>query len=205
MSKYFLLAILITISLEGWAQETSGTLKIGVVDLDRLMMESAVIRRTVESVQEEVKKEQESINDQLNRYKILSESFDQQKTILTEEQKQSRRKEIDELKNAIEEQQDKVNRIIKRSERRLLEPTLARVDEAIRAVGRQGGYDLILKNDSVLYGSSRLSLTDAVINMIEKMEKENPLISSSEEEPSIKSSTIREAQPTATPTPASTF
>jgi len=206
MRRYFLLAIICILSLAGRAQETSGTLKIGVLDLDRIMTESAFIRRTVESVQDEVKKEQESINDQLNRYKILSESYEQQKTILTEEQKQSRRKEIDDLKIAIEEQQDKVNRIIKRSERRLLEPTLARVDEAIREVGKQGGYDLILKNDSVLYGSARVGVTDAVINMIEKMEKENPLISTSEEEPSTsKSSTSGETHPAATPTPASTF
>lgn len=206
MSRYFLLAMIITLSLAAGAQETSGTLRIGVLDLDRLMTESAVIRRTVESVQDEVKKEQESINDQLNRYKILSETFEQQKTILTEEQKQSRRKEIEELKIAIEEQQDKVNRIIKRSERRLLEPTLARVDEAIRAVGREGGWDLILKNDSVLYGSARVSVTDAVIKMIEKMEKESPLISTSEEEPATsKSPTIGETLPDATPTPTSTF
>ncbi len=206
MRRYFLLAVICILSLAGRAQETSGTLKIGVLDLDRIMTESAFIRRTVESVQDEVKKEQESINDQLNRYKILSESYEQQKTILTEEQKQSRRKEIDDLKIAIEEQQDKVNRIIKRSERRLLEPTLARVVEAIREVGKQGGYDLILKNDSVLYGSARVGVTDAVINMIEKMEKENPIISTSGEEPSTsKSSTNGETHPAATSTPASTF
>ena len=41
-----------------FAQE-SIPLKIGFVDIDKLMMESTVIRRMVDSVQDEVKKEQE--------------------------------------------------------------------------------------------------------------------------------------------------
>jgi len=158
-----------------FAQESITTLKIGFVDIDKLMMESTVIRRMVDSVQDEVKKEQENMTDKMTRYKVFTETYEQQKSILTEEQRQSRRKEIDELKLSIEEQQDKVNRIIKRSERRLLEPTLARVDEAIKAVGKEGGYDLILKSDAVLYGKENCNITNQVMSMIEKMDKEKPL------------------------------
>jgi|GEM_PF-544594 len=156
------------------AQE-SIALKIGFVDIDKLMMESTVIRRMVDSVQDEVKKEQENMTDMMTRYKVLTETYEQQKTILTEEQRQTRRKEIDELKIAIDEQQDKVNSIIKRSERRLLEPTLARVDEAIKAVGKEGGYDLILKSDAILYGKESSNITNQVMSMIEKMDKEKPI------------------------------
>lgn len=169
-----LMTLYLFFSMLTFAQE-SIALKIGFVDIDKLMMESTVIRRMVDSVQDEVKKEQENMTDKMTRYKVFTETYEQQKSILTEEQRQSRRKEIDELKLSIEEQQDKVNRIIKRSERRLLEPTLARVDEAIKAVGKEGGYDLILKSDAVLYGKENGNVTNQVMGMIEKMDKEKPL------------------------------
>ena len=177
----FLVFLGIVSVMTAWAEDNNRTLKIGSVDLDRLMVESTTIRRMVESVQDEVKKEQETMTDKMTRYKVLTETYEQQKSILTEEQRQTRRKEIDELKAQIEEQQDKVNRIIKRSERNLLEPTLARVEEAIKAVGKEEGYDLILRNDTVLFASERCDITDRVIRMIDKMAQEKTALPSEDE------------------------
>jgi len=180
-------------------------LKVGCVDLDRVMDEAASIRRMVNSVQENIKTEQETISEKLTRYKVLSETFEQQKSILTEEQRKTRRDEIDELKIAIEEQQDRINRMIRRSEREVVEPTLKLVENAISALGKEEGFDLILRADTVLFASERCDITMRVITRIDSDDKtsaqpipepEIPEDETVDEEP--------EPTPVATPTPAPT-
>jgi len=147
-------------------------LKIGYVDLDRVMLESRAIRTAVSSVEGDIKKEQDSMSEKMTRFKILSESYEQQKTILTMEQLKTRRQELDELKTAIEDQKDRINKFIRRSERELVEPTIELVDRAIRIVGKKEGYDLILRNDTVLFSSDRCDVTTGVLQMMDLMQKE---------------------------------
>jgi len=147
-------------------------LKIGYVDLDRIMLESHAVRSAVSAVEGDIKKEQDSMSEKMTRYKILSDTYDQQKTILTKEQLKTRRQELDDLKISIEDQKDKVSRMIRRSERELVEPTIELVDRAIRLVGKKDGYDLILRSDTVLFASDRCDVTTGVLQMIEEIQKE---------------------------------
>ncbi len=180
-------------------------LKVGCVDLDRVMDEAASIRRMVNSVQENIKSEQETISEKLTRYKVLSETFEQQKSILTEEQRKTRRDEIDELKIAIEEQQDRINRMIRRSEREVVEPTLKLVENAISALGKEEGFDLILRADTVLFASERCDITTQVIARIDSDDKASAQ-PTSEPEISEDETVEEEPEPTpvATPTPVPT-
>lgn len=187
----------------------SGPLNIAYVDLDKIMSESEVIRKSVEDVQDEINEEREAIAEKLTRFKVLSESLEQQSTILSEKQKKTRRDEIEELKMTIEDQQDKINRMIRRSEREIVEPTLKRVEETINAVGKEIGFDLILRSDTVLYASERVDITDMIIRRIDEKGSLIPDISEetiSDEQKDISTEAIsgeeREVIPmTPTPTP----
>jgi len=150
----------------------SADLKIGCVDLDRVMTGSKSIRSVITSMQEDVKKQQEAMTDKLTRFKVLTESYDKQKSILSDEQRRTRIRELEDLKSEIEDKESKLNRMIRQSERDLVEPAIERVDLAIKAIGIDGGYDLILRNDSVLFYSKRCDITEEVILMIDKLDKE---------------------------------
>lgn len=174
-----------------FAQETS--LRVAYVNLDTIMMESRTIRNVINSVQDDIKGQQESMEEKLTRFKVLSESYEKQKTLLTEEQKNTRLKEIDELKLSIEDQQDKINRMIRRSERRLVEPTLKRVEKAIQAVGKEHEFDMVFRSDSVLYASERCDITGLVITKIDEMEVNR------ETEPEFSEKQPMEEKPKSTP------
>ncbi len=152
--------------------EQEQPLKIGCVDLDRIMLESRAIRNAVGTLEGDIKKEQDSLSEKMTRYKILSDTYDRQKTILTKEQLNTRRQELDELKKGVEDQKDKINLLIRRSERELVGPTITLVDRAIQAVGKKEGYDLILRWDTVLFVSDRADVTTRVLQMIDEIKKE---------------------------------
>jgi outer membrane protein len=156
----------------------SAELKIGCVDLDRVMTGAKSIRRVINSMQDDIKKQQELMTDQLTRFKVLTESYSKQRSILSDEQRKTRIRELEDLKAAIEEKESKLNRMIRRSERDLIEPAIERVDLAIKAIGIDGGYDLVLRNDSVLFYSKRCDITEEVITMIDKLDQEEKIESS---------------------------
>ncbi|MBN1902565.1 OmpH family outer membrane protein [Candidatus Sumerlaeota bacterium] len=154
-------------------------LKIAYADLDRIMVESESIRQIVGTVQDDIKKEQESLADKMNKYKVLSKTLDEQKTILTHEQIKNRRLELEDLKISIEDQQQSINRMIRRSERELVEPAIERINHAIKEVSEKEKLDLVLRNDLILFSSERCNITDQVIQMIDLLykqekEKESP-------------------------------
>lgn len=179
-----------------WAQQEQ-PMKIGSVDLDRIMLESRAIRNLVSTVEADVKKEQDSMAEKLTRFKVLSEAYEQQKTILTTEQLKTRGQELDELKTAIEDQKDKINKLIRRSERELVGPAINLVDRAIRIVGKKEGYDLILRSDTVLFASDRCNVTTSVLEMIELLQRE-------EDAKNVPAPSSSPAPPVPTPVPSRT-
>jgi len=201
----FLIWALVGISLPATSQQD---LKIGYVNLERVMMESTAIKKLVDTVQDTIKTQQEELTAKLTRYKVLSESYEQQKTILTDDQRETRKKELDELKISIEDMQDKINRMIRRSERELVEPTLEKVEEAIQTLGKDQGFDLILRNDSVLYASERCDITSLVIRRIDSPDEATPVpeqtaIVISQPTPEITPTPIPSPTPSPTTTPSS--
>ena len=171
MKKF--LGIIVCFSLAGLCMAQNG-LKIGCVDLDRIMFESQAIRNVVSGIQDDIKKEEESVTEKLTRYKVLSETFEKQKTILTEDQIETRQKELKELKTSIKGDQDKINRMISKSEKEIVEPTIKLVDKAIKTFAEQNGYDMILRGDTVLYVSKKQDITDKIILKIDEDYNELP-------------------------------
>ena len=165
---FFLVCFALFLSTSFGQQENAS--RIGVVNLDDVMAESKAIQKVIKNVKEDIKRQQENITEQLSRYKSLSETYEKQKTILSEEQRQTREKELDELKAEIEDKRDRINLKIRKSEREMVDPTLKLVEKAIRKVGEEENYDIILRSDTVLYTSEKSDITPKVIRKIDQLE-----------------------------------
>lgn len=174
-------------------------LKIAYVDLDRIMAESEAIRQVVGVVQDDIKEQQESLAEKMSKYKLLAQTLEEQKTILTQEQVKTRRRELDDLKITIEDQQQNINRMIRRSEREVVEPAIDLVDRAIKAVSEKDEYDLVLRNDLILFASERCNITDQVIRMIDILYKQEKEIEQKKESSSLKKKEEVSISPTQAP------
>lgn len=141
-------------------------LKIGFVDLDLVTQKTKVIRKIVDDVEQELKKKQDEIDLKLKRYVELRDSLRKQETILTEEEIESRQKELRSLRNEIDDLQYEVNKKLRRSEREKIDPAVEKIMSAITALGKEKGYDLIVRSEVVLYGKDSCDLTDEVIQRL---------------------------------------
>jgi Skp family chaperone for outer membrane proteins len=154
------------------AEEAKG-LKIGYVDLDQVAQKAKIIRTVVSTVESDLKKQQDEIDAKLERYRVLRDSLAKQDTILTEDEKETRRKELRDLKNEIDDLQYQVNKELRRSEREMIDPAVDKIMKAISDVGKEKGYDLILRSEFVLYGKDSHDITGEIVDKLnaESIEK----------------------------------
>jgi outer membrane protein len=152
-------------SLVAGAQEGKG-LKIGYVDLDQVTQKAHVIRKVVDNVEGDLKKKQDDVDAKLQHYQTLRDTLAKQEAILTEEQRETRRKELRNLKNEIDDLQYQVNKELRRSEREMIDPAVEKIMKTITAVGKEKGYDLILRSEVVLYGKETHDITGDVVDKL---------------------------------------
>ena len=87
-----------------------------------------------------------------------------------------KRQELEKMAEDMEELKFKMERVVKQSQRRVIQPAMELISEAIRQVGRQYKYDLILRGEVVLHGSQRVDLTKLVVYKIEELAKEQGML-----------------------------
>lgn len=124
--------------------------KVGYVDTDQIvirMPEFAQVQQQLQQQQQgvaaRVRTVQDSLGQVLQTRVAEYETFDQS-ALATDEARRERQTEIYQLQAAREQAEAEGLQYLSYVEARLLQPVLTRVDEAIQAELREGGYDLIL-------------------------------------------------------------
>lgn len=150
---------------------TTRPLRIAFVDIDRVTADSPSINRLMDSVEADVSKEQAKFEQKKLAFDTLRREIQQKETILSAEAIAEKRTELEKLRSEIEDMQYEVKKIMDQSQRRVVEPAMDLISEAIRQVGKDYEYDLILRGEVVLHGSRRVDITKLVVWQIEEIAK----------------------------------
>jgi len=165
---------------EAWAgQATSAALKMGIVDLDRALKESAQGKQALATLKQFRDKVVKEINDKRRQkdsmeasLRDLQTELTAQSTVLSDAAKRDKeetyRRRVRDLRKFI----DDANRFIEESERELREREaeltsrlLRELLEIIRAIGKEEGFTVIFeRNDRfLLYAADAIDLTEKII------------------------------------------
>ncbi len=148
-------------------------MKIGYIDSNRIMSEFA----EVPAIQAELEKEQRALEAQYNKMlgtlDSLKTNFDKQRLLYSEQKRDEKLKEISETERKLQTfQMEKFGPQgeIYRTESELLQPILVKIDNAIKIVGAERGYDYILDANSgaIVYALNSHDMTDKVLEELEK-------------------------------------
>ena len=191
MGPSIILTLVFLGSLVGWAQHlvvgeawagqaTSTALKMGIVDLDRALKESAQGKQALATLKQFRDKVVKEINDKRRQkdsmeasLRDLQTELTAQSTVLSDAAKRDKeetyRRRVRDLRKFI----DDANRFIEESERELREREaeltsrlLRELLEIIRAIGKEEGFTVIFeRNDRfLLYAADAIDLTEKIIN-----------------------------------------
>lgn len=161
MFKKILLALALALPMSALAQ------KFGVVDLETLfqaMPETAAMQTqltdTSKKYEDEFAKLQEEVNKLYAEYQNIQNDANTPESI-----KERRVQEIQERAQKVDQFRNTAQQDLQRLQETLMVPIQNKLQDAVKAVGAEGGYTLILPNEQglLLYiGSDVTNVTDAV-------------------------------------------
>lgn len=146
--------------------------KIGIIDVDRITMESKSLKNIVKDMESTVKTKQDELDGKINEYQEKKNSLDQQRSVLKQDEIEKREKELLGLKESISDFKYELNKILKRSERESIEPMLDKIMGAVNQVAKEKQLDAVLRTDVLLYYNRKCDITDDVIRILDSQPEE---------------------------------
>ena len=147
--------------------------KMGFVKEDRLQQEYKGWQRAQEEWETESKAWEDEAVTMQQELRELTEEFEKQKLILSEEKKREREAAI----NAKREALDAYTRTVfgpsgtaERKQSQLLQPILENIQQAIEEVAIEGNYDVIFTLQSIAYIKDSYDVTDEVLKRLEEID-----------------------------------
>ena len=148
-------------------------LKIGYIDSNGIMSSFEEVRQVQVDLEKEQRRLENEMNDLMNRIDSLNQDYERQRLLMSENRRREKENELRKLEENIQKfQMEKFGPEgeIYRKQNILLKPVLAKIDEAIKKVGSEQGYDFILDamSGALLYALDSHNLTEDVLEELSK-------------------------------------
>lgn len=153
------LVLLCFYSSSGWSQDS---LKVGVVDLQRVISESQVGRKSRERFQGEVKSVETDLLKEKQLLERLKSDLEKQGMLLREAErqemeKQFQRKYRDYLRSMEDSQEG-----LRQREKEMTAQILAELRDIVVEIGKKDNFTLIVERSQTIYNGDVLDITDKV-------------------------------------------
>lgn len=156
-----LLGLLILLPAAGaLAQDTP--LKLGYVDMKRLLDEAPQVRAARERLQAEFADRDAALEAQQARLERLRAALEEDRPRLGAAELQRRQQEVDVLAGSMRRARERLQAELKTRSSQELDRSWAEVSNAAVEYARSHGYDLLVPSP-VIYASPRADVTDAVL------------------------------------------
>ena len=147
--------------------------KIGYIDSNEIMTKFEEVRQVQVSLEKEQRKLQAEMENLIQQLDSLKQEYDRQRLLMSDSRRQEKEQELVRSEQKIQKfQMDKFGPEgeIYRKQNQLLKPVLAKVDEAIQAVGKRQQYDYIMDavGGAIVYALDSNNLTEDVIEELRK-------------------------------------
>jgi len=169
LAVLFISFITLGLMAQAGKAEAADETKVGFINLQEALNESAFGRETKGQLEEIIKQKQAAISSKIDTKEMLEQELDKQSPMLSEEAVRQRSDEIDKLERDIERLISDSNTEIQKMQREKEVAILKELDDIIQALGRERGYTVILPADVVIYAGEGLDITQEVIKRYDKM------------------------------------
>lgn len=149
---------LVLISQGAFAQDA----KIGVLNALQALFNSDAARIVQEELEQEFELDEERAQELTDELTVLSEKFQQDEAVMTEEEKRRMNSNAQDLQIQLQLIQERVQQALQQTNQQFLESMQPDLAAAVTDVVAEGGYDLILNVDAAPYFAPVLDITAKV-------------------------------------------
>jgi len=136
-------------------------LRIGYVNSERILRDSAPARAAAQKLEAEFSKRDRELQEMAVRLKTQAERFEKDGPVLSEADRNRRQRELTELDRELQRRQREFREDLNQRRNEELQALLERTQRLVRQIAEQDKYDLILQ-DAVFF-SPRVDITEKVL------------------------------------------
>lgn len=164
------LSLVATVSLMTSSALAATDVKIGVVDIQRAIQETAAGKAAKKQLEGDMAKKKEELQKKEADLKKKSEELEKKAAVLSEAQLRKQQGEFQQEMLQFREMVGQSQMGLQRKEQELLQPVIKKMDEVITTLAKNGKYSVILQKsqNNVLWASDAVDITDQVIKAYEK-------------------------------------
>lgn len=137
-------------------------LKIGVVNLARLVTESPQAQRARQNMEGQFASRMEELQERREKLQSDVERLKRDGSVMSDEARQKLEDSIRDQQRRLRLAQEEYNEDVQRAEQQEMQELRQDIREVIDTYAREQGYDLIV-GDGILYAGERVDLTDKVL------------------------------------------
>ncbi|MGE0806845.1 MAG: OmpH family outer membrane protein [Burkholderiaceae bacterium] len=146
------------------AAAQDAAVRIGVVNIERLMRDAAPAKAAQQKLEAEFSKRDKELQDLAGRLKSMSERLERDASVLSEADRQRRQREVAELDRDFQRRQREFREDLNQRRNEELAQVIDKANRVIKQIAEQEKYDIILQE--AVIASTRVDITDKVLRAL---------------------------------------
>ncbi|MDG6772996.1 OmpH family outer membrane protein [Thiomicrorhabdus sp. ZW0627] len=167
ISKLFLATFLMTASLLAHAENS---VKLGVVNVALLLEQAPQAKEASANLEKEFSPQQTELKTLASKLEKKQSEYQKNKSVMSESQKVTKEREIGMMTREIQRRRNDIQELLNLRRNEELAKLQTLVNDAIKTIGKQQGFDLILY-EGIAYTNNRLDVTQDVLKHLQDVSK----------------------------------
>jgi outer membrane protein len=160
LTPFLVILALAGASVNALAQD----LKIGFVNTERILRDSAPAKASQQKLEQEFSKREKSIQDSATKLKEISEKLERDAAVMPESERLKRQREAAELERDLQRRQREFREDLNQRRNEELAAVIERANRAIRQIAETEKYDVILQE--AVFASPKIDITEKVLRTL---------------------------------------
>jgi len=150
-------------------------MKIGVIDIKEVVKNCKYGQVIMQQLNQKYEELKTKLQQKVEKLEELKQEIQNKSALWSKEVKAKKQKEYKELLQEVRQLQQDSEVEMQAYQQKLLQPLFNKLEKVITNYAKEHGYDLILekKQPGLYYVSSRIDITNDIINILDSMYEEN--------------------------------
>ncbi len=162
VNRLFLTCLLMTLSMVSMAKD----MKIGIVDLQKIMQNSNQMKAIQQKLENEFKPRRDKLVAMENSLKQDMAKFKRDNAVMSQSQKKELEKKIVSAQQAFEREGQQYQQELSSAHNEAMEELYGKIKQAIAKVANQDKYDIVLQKDAAPFSAADLDITQSIMKQI---------------------------------------
>ena len=158
------LKILILMMLTALTLPALADVKIGVINMERIMRDSEAAKKASSKLEKEFKKRSQELDKSRQQAQAMQEDMEKNGVTLSESARAAKSKELADMSRELQRKQREYNEDLNARRNEELQFIVERTNTVIRAMAEKENFDLIMQE--AVYAGKNVDITDRVIKAL---------------------------------------